>query len=158
MKTYVYFASILGLISAGCAFGTVAGDDNQSTHDAGHLPLDAGTHDAKVQTQDAAQTQTDASEIPDTTTTTTCDPLPLSTGDSTCDTCLGASCCAEDQACGNDIDCMNFINCVDSCPLDGGVPDPTCQSGCDSSYPTGSSELYSLDQCLSTLCRTDCGL
>ena len=90
---------------------------------------------------------------------TTCSALPLGTGDPQCDTCLGASCCAEDQTCGNDQNCMAFIGCVDNCinQVDGGM-DQTCEQACESQYPNGVSELSNLDMCMQNSCATACGI
>jgi len=151
VKAFVYFSVMIS--ASGCAYGMANGDDTKQ--DAAIIHVDAGTKDVKTPME--ASSVQDAADEPDVSQVQTCDPLPLATGLPACDTCLGTSCCSEDQACGNDPDCMSYINCENNCiPLDGGVPDPQCESTCASTYPTGSNELSNLDTCMSTSCRNEC--
>lgn len=149
VKAYVCLAVLL----SGCAYGF----SDKWTNDAGGPPpVDAGKHETSAPVYDAAAAY-EASDLPDVSQQQPCS-LPLATGIPTCDTCLGTSCCNEDDTCGGDPDCMSFITCVDACiPSDGGVPDPTCESTCQSIYPTGANELSSLDNCMSLQCRNECG-
>ena len=144
MKGYVYFA-IVAL--AGCAYGVAPYSESP---DAGAKHLDAGVKDAK--TVDAAP-QHDASDPPDVVTACT---LALPTGSPSCDSCLGASCCSEDDACGLDQDCMAFDDCLYSCVADDGGLDTDCESTCETTYPNGASELIALDDCMEQSCATDC--
>ncbi len=151
----MYFAAIGLHVLAGCAYGKIAGEG--PFEDAGVIHADGGAKDAKTPPKDAQAVEDVSQELPDVTTTTTCDPLPLGTGLATCDTCLGASCCSEDQACGNDQACLAFIGCMDNCiPTDGGPPDQQCYSDCQTTYPNGANELDMLDTCMQTSCMTDC--
>ena len=155
MKAYVYFA-IVAVGASACAYGQ---SEQQLDHnDGGVLHADGGVKDAAKPKQDA-QAQEDVSVDPPDVQQTTCSSLPLPTGMPQCDTCLGASCCAEDQACGNDQDCMAFISCVNGCfnQVDGGV-DQTCESSCQSQYPNGANELSNLDMCMQNSCASPCGI
>lgn len=154
VKAYVYFAAILLPVS-GCAYGKIASEQDEP-HDSGILHADGGVKDAKAPAKDA-QSVEDVQEVPDVTVSTQCDPLPLGTGLPACDTCLGSSCCAEDQTCGSDQDCMGFVSCVDNCvPSDGGPPDQQCYADCQTTYPNGESELNALDSCMQNSCTTEC--
>jgi hypothetical protein len=148
VKAYVCLAVLL----SGCAYGF----SDKWTYDAGGTPPhDAGKHETSAPMYDAAVPE--ASDLPDVSQQQPCT-LALATGIPTCDTCLGSSCCSEDDTCGGDPDCMSFINCMDACiPTDGGVPDPQCESTCQSSYPSGANELSALDNCMSVQCRSECG-
>jgi hypothetical protein len=103
--------------------------------------------------------------------------LPLSTGLPSCDSCIGQSCCAEDDTCGNDPDCLDLIMCMSECEtvppsppsgdaggrgLDAGAEDAgsddagTCLIACEERYPTGANELEQLDDCLGNSCSAAC--
>lgn len=153
MKAYVYFAIIAA--ASACAYGQ--SEVQIDHHDGGVLHADGGAKDAAKPPQDA-KAQEDVVDLPDVEQPT-CSSLPLSTGDEQCDTCIGASCCTEDQACGNDQDCMAFISCMNGCfnQVDGGI-DQACESSCESSYPSGANELSNLDTCMQNGCATDCGI
>jgi hypothetical protein len=153
VKAKVYFAALLAPV-LGCAYGV--DPEEIPKPDAGEHPMEAGNKPDVATTPDVSVP--DVQNIPDVSQPT-CSSLPLPTGDPVCDSCLGASCCSQDQACGNDNDCLSFINCEDNCiPLDGGPLDPTCESACETSYPTGANELNLLESCMSSLCRNDCGM
>ena len=153
MKAYVYFA-IIGASLAGCAYGNSGVDPFHK--DAGVLHADGGK-DAKAPVKDAGPVEDVFQD--DVQEQTTCSSLPLGTGMPQCDSCLGASCCAEDQTCGNDQECMAFVSCVDNCfnQVDGGL-DQVCESTCESQYPNGVSELSNLDTCMQSSCAVDCGM
>ncbi len=157
VKAYVYFAAISLQVLAGCAYGKFSGDDFAEP-DSGIVVKDAGApKDASKPIVDAAAPLDSSQDPQDVTVQTQCDPLPLATGLAACDTCLGASCCAEDEACGNDQDCMGFIECVDECdPGDGGQPDQECYGNCESEFPNGENELNALDSCMQNDCSTQC--
>ena len=160
MKAYVYFAIVCAGVASlceACAYGQSSAQLEH--HDGGVLHADAGTKDAAKPQQDAQAQEDVAVDPPDVQTTTTCTSLPLATGMQQCDTCLGASCCAEDQTCGNDQECMAFISCMNGCfnQVDGGI-DQNCQTSCESSYPNGVSELSNLDSCMQNSCAVDCGM
>ncbi len=156
MKAYVYFAIACAAALGGCAYGNSGVQKWQ--HDGGIVAADGGAKDASKPIPEAS-TQDVSQDPPDVQQQTQCASLPLPTGMPQCDSCLGASCCAEDQTCGNDQDCMAFIGCMNNCfnTVDGGV-DPQCQSTCESQYPNGMSELSNLDSCMQTSCATDCGI
>ena len=153
MKAYVYFAMVVAGL-AGCAYGVAP---EGATHDGGIVHLDAGTKkDAQTTTKDAG-VQDSSVDLPDVQQQTQCSSLPLSTGLSSCDSCLGSSCCTEDQTCGFDQECMAVIGCLDNClPTDGGPPDQQCETDCESQYPNGTSELSDLDTCMQNDCSTTC--
>ena len=75
----------------------------------------------------------------------------LSTGEATCDTCLDASCCAQNTACVSNTDCAALIACGDACR------DDACISACMSAHPTGAALLDTLSTCVETSCTTACG-
>ena len=154
MKAYVYFAIIAAL--GGCAFGVTP--EQELPHDGGIIKLDGGgLKDAKPPAQDGGVQQDSSIDLPDTSVTTQCSSLPLGTGMPSCDSCISTSCCNEDQACGFDQDCIAFIDCVNNClPADGGPPDSACESSCESTYPSGVSELGALDSCMQNSCPNDC--
>jgi hypothetical protein len=151
----VYFAIIAAGASA-CAYGQNI--DQLEHNDGGVLHADGGTKDAAKPLQDAKPVE-DNWVNPVDVQQTQCSSLPLPTGMPQCDTCLGASCCAEDQTCGNDQECMAFISCIDGCfnQVDGGV-DQTCETSCESQYPNGANELSSLDACMQNSCASQCGI
>lgn len=155
MKAYVYFAIVCAGASA-CAYGQTS--DQIQHHDGGVLHADGGLSKDAAKPQDAKATIDNWVDPPDVAQTT-CSSLPLPTGNQACDTCLGASCCTEDQTCGNDQECMAFISCMNGCfnQVDGGI-DQACQSNCESSYPSGVNELTNLDSCMQNSCATDCGI
>ena len=157
MKAYVYFAIIAAAASA-CAYGQSEVQIDQQHHDGGVLHADGGAKDAAKPLQDAKPVEDTWVDPPDVQQTT-CSSLPLGTGMPQCDTCLGASCCTEDQTCGNDQECMAFISCVNPCfnQVDGGV-DQNCESQCETQYPNGVNELSNLDSCMQTSCATECGI
>jgi len=175
VKAYVYFAVIavgatacprrglrrvvgpglLSLFATGCAFGQSA--EQLQHHDAGVIvKADGGTKDAAKPQPDAhvEDTWVDPPDVQ-----TTCSSLPLGTGMQQCDTCLGASCCSEDQTCGNDQECIAFIDCFNQCfnQVDGGM-DQTCEQACENQYPNGVAELSNLDMCMQNSCGTECGI
>jgi len=155
VKAYVYFAVIAAGATA-CAYGHSGLDLDH--HDGGVLHADGGAKDAAKPQQDA-QTQQDAWVDPPDVQQTQCSSLPLGTGIAQCDTCLGASCCDEDQTCGNDQECIAFIDCVNLCfnQVDGGM-DQVCEQSCESQYPNGVAELSNLDMCMQNSCSTACGI
>jgi hypothetical protein len=156
VKAYVYFAIVAAGASA-CAYGQSGVQLDH--HDGGSiLHADAGAKDAAKPQQDA-QAQEDVQIDPPDVITTTCSSLPLGTGMPACDSCIGASCCTEDQTCGNDQDCMAFISCMNGCfnQVDGGL-DQNCEMSCESSYPNGVNELSNLDSCMQNSCAVDCGM
>lgn len=75
----------------------------------------------------------------------------LGTGDATCDTCMDASCCAQNTACISDADCTALISCGDACT------DDTCISACMTAHPSGARELESLTTCMQSTCTSACG-
>jgi hypothetical protein len=155
VKAYVYFATMLAAAVSACAYGD---SGVHPFHDGGTIiHADGGTKDAAKPPQDAAQK--DSSVDPPDVEQTTCSQLPLGTGMPQCDTCLGASCCTEDQTCGNDQECMAFISCANNCfnQVDGGV-DQQCETTCESQYPSGVNELSNLDSCMQNSCGTACGI
>lgn len=156
MNRYVYFA--VASVLCACAYGVTP--EQELPHDGGIIHVDSGIQakDAGSPTQDSGPTVQDSSvDLPDVPEQTTCSSLPLGTGLASCDTCLGSSCCAEDQTCGFDQDCMAFVSCTDACfPLDGGAPDTQCESDCESTYPKGANELANLDNCMQNSCSTTC--
>ncbi len=156
MKAYVCLAALAAFVY-GCAYGI--GVENEKTDSGPFSPKDSGQQaDTYVGPQYEASTPDTGSTQDVTVTTPTCTSLPLSTGIAACDTCVAGSCCSQDQACGNDPDCLSFIDCISACiPSDGGAPDPNCETTCESTYPTGTTELSDLENCMSSLCRTDCG-
>ena len=156
MKAYVYFAIVAAGASA-CAYGQSG--EQLDHHDGGVLHADGGVTKDAAKPQQDAQAQEDVSVDPPDVQQTTCSSLPLPTGMPQCDTCLGQSCCAEDQTCGNDQDCMAFISCINGCfnQVDGGV-DQTCESDCEAQYPNGANELSNLDMCMQNSCASPCGI
>jgi hypothetical protein len=145
VKAYVYF---LVVSATGCAYG-LAADDFVPKPDSGMVHVDAG-HD--VATHPEASVEDSASQDePDVVQVEACNPPPLSSGDPTCDTCIAASCCSQDTACGDDQDCLAFISCMSACT------DPTCQTACETTYPTANNELNALDACLTSACAVPCG-
>jgi hypothetical protein len=161
VKAYVYFAIVCAGASTfceACAYGQSEAQLDEH-HDSGVvLHADAGAKDAAKPQQDA-QVEQDVFVDPPDVLTTTCATLPLGTGIPECDTCIGSSCCNEDQACGNDQDCMGFISCINGCfnQVDGGV-DEDCESSCESDYPNGANELSNLDSCMENSCPSQCGM
>jgi hypothetical protein len=154
VKAYVYFA-IIGAVLPGCAYGDSG--VHPWEHDGGILQAEGGKDASKPIPE--ASTPDVSQDLPDVQQQTQCASLPLGTGMPSCDSCLGASCCNEDQACGNDQECMAFISCANNCfnTVDGGV-DPQCESTCESQYPNGVSELSTLDSCMQQSCATACGI
>ncbi|HEY8078523.1 MAG TPA: hypothetical protein VIF62_30545 [Labilithrix sp.] len=75
----------------------------------------------------------------------------LSTGDPTCDTCLDASCCAENTACVSDADCQALLTCGDACT------DDACFNACYSAHPSGAAKLDDLSRCVESSCASQCG-
>ena len=75
----------------------------------------------------------------------------LSSGDATCDTCIDASCCAENAACVSDADCTALISCGDACR------DDACVSACMSAHPGGAAKLNALTSCMQSGCASACG-
>jgi hypothetical protein len=142
----------------GSAFGPACDAGSQSsTYDAGHphdaatqidawTPGDAGAFDAA--TFDASP--------PDSSITQQC-ALSIGTGMPQCDTCLGQSCCAQDNACGNSPDCNSFLRCGNDCFSADGGPTQACFDACTTQYPTGSALIDALDACMSSSCATECG-
>lgn len=154
MKGYLYFALVsAGALATGCAFGVTP--EQELAHDSGITHLDAGTKKDANAPIDAAVH--DSSQVLPDVEQTQCSSLPLQTGIPACDTCLGASCCNEDQTCGNDQECMAFDECLYECiPTDGGTQDPNCETDCATTYPNGFNELDALDTCLAQSCSTEC--
>ena len=152
MNGYVYFA--IAAVACGCAYGVTP--EQELPHDAGIIKVDSGGGKDAQAPKDAGVTDSSV-DLPDVPQQIQCTSLPLSTGMPSCDSCLGTSCCAEDQTCGFDQECMALIGCVDNClPTDGGPPDPQCESDCESQYPNGMSEIDGLDNCMQTSCSTSC--
>ena len=153
MKPHVYLSLGASLLLA-CAYG----EQEWPTLPDAAPKADASKQDAKPPPPPQDSGVVDEPDPVQEASTPTCSTLPLATGIAACDTCLGASCCTQDQGCGGDPSCISFINCMNACmPTDGGIPDPACQSACQSSYPTGSNELFALDSCMSAQCRSQCG-
>jgi hypothetical protein len=75
----------------------------------------------------------------------------LASGDPTCDTCIDASCCAENTACVSDADCAALVACGDACR------DDACISACMSAHPSGATKLDTLSSCVQTSCSSACG-
>lgn len=153
----VGFFCVLGSV-VGCAHGVVdAIDDTSTVHpDAGPAKDAAPQH--PIDAAPAADTwqppQDSSVDLPDTSPV--CSPK-ISTGIPQCDVCEGQNCCLEDNACANSQDCGNLINCYQNCvPNDGGPPDQTCMSTCDSNYPQGANLLNAWGSCLQTNCANDC--
>jgi hypothetical protein len=148
----VYFATFATL--AGCAYGVTP--EQEIPHDGGIIKIDGGgIKDAKAPIQDAGVVET-STDLPDVSQPF-CSSLPLATGEPSCDSCVSSSCCNEDQACGFDQDCIGFIDCMNQCfPLDGGPPDTTCESSCETTYPGGANELGTLDTCMQDSCSSTC--
>lgn len=156
MKAYVYFTIIAAAGVSACAFGQSA--EQLQHHDGGVIvKADGGSKDAAKPQQDAhvQDTWVDPPDVEQTT----CSSLPLGTGMQQCDSCLGASCCSEDQTCGNDQECIAFIDCANQCfnQVDGGM-DQNCEQTCESQYPNGVAELSNLDMCMQNSCATACGI
>ena len=153
MKAYVYFAIVSTL--GGCAYGT-SGVDPFKSHDAGIVHVDAGKDAKAPPVKDAGPVEDVWQD--DVQQQTACS-LPLPTGMASCDSCLGSSCCAEDETCGNDQDCIGFVGCVNNCfnTVDGGL-DQNCESTCEADYPNGVGELSNLDTCMQNSCATECGI
>jgi hypothetical protein len=98
--------------------------------------------------------------------------LPLPTGMPSCDSCIGQSCCVEDQRCGNDPQCLDLIMCMSECEtapppppsgdagargLDAGDEDAaSCFVACEEQYPTAANELDQLDSCVGGSCGAAC--
>ena len=76
---------------------------------------------------------------------------PLST-DTDCDTCLEQSCCAELTACSNQTSCVNLLNCLLACSS----TDTACATSCESSYPTGITNLAYFMTCTDSACGASC--
>lgn len=75
----------------------------------------------------------------------------LATGDAACDTCLDASCCAQNAACVTNADCTALVACGDACR------DDACIAACLSAHPTGAKLLEGLSTCVETSCTAACG-
>jgi hypothetical protein len=96
--------------------------------------------------------------------------LRLSTPSPACNSCLSASCCAQDNSCAANPACLAFDACEAKCAeagdasvpleagsdagLDAGVV--ACMDECAVTYPVGSSLLSALDECLETTCASAC--
>jgi hypothetical protein len=132
------------------------GADSGSAYDSGSIQSEASTPDVL----EPIDTARPIDSAPPTTCT-----LTLPTGDPTCDSCIETSCCAADNACGTDPDCMNFGMCASDCegidpdsglPDDAGADSGACIATCESTYPTGATELNAIDTCLETTCASAC--
>lgn len=154
-------ASLCAFVHLGaCAYGAPLPDSDGPLG----LSSDAGPHDSG---KDASKPVADASaadtSMPDQDvqvdppdTSVACS-LGMPTGLPMCDTCLGQNCCSQDNACATSTDCQSLVTCYDGClPSDGGPPDGTCLTTCDSTYPTGASILNALTSCLQGSCSTAC--
>ncbi len=75
----------------------------------------------------------------------------LSSGDPTCDSCLDASCCAENTACVSDADCQALLTCGSACK------DDACIRACYSAHPSGAAKLDDLSRCVESSCASQCG-
>jgi hypothetical protein len=75
-----------------------------------------------------------------------------------CDTCIGRSCCAEDNACGGDQACLAVVGCMDQCASspDAGANPTACFDACAQQDPAGASVLAALEQCLEGQCQVEC--
>jgi hypothetical protein len=77
---------------------------------------------------------------------------PASSGDNACTTCDKQSCCSQHTACKNQTACANLTNCITACASG----DTTCFSGCETSYPSGDSNLIAWSNCLTSSCSASC--
>jgi hypothetical protein len=77
---------------------------------------------------------------------------PASSGDTACTTCDKQSCCSQFTACENQPACANLANCITACASG----DTTCMNGCETSYPSGASNLTAWVSCLTSSCSASC--
>lgn len=171
MASSVRCVSVLLLAIPACAVGSKWGDfecdpatdrtcdvSHQTTAaDAGH-PHDAATHYDSASVYDAAEPLDSATidaSARDSAITQQC-ALGLATGMPACDTCLGAHCCAEDNACANGRDCTSYIQCGNGCFAVDGGPTQACFDQCATQYPSGSALMNALTSCMSASCNTEC--
>jgi hypothetical protein len=147
-------ASFLALALVGCAQGSnefilvqiVAEDagkkDARAPYDAGvNPPVSDGGVDARPIVPETGPPQCN---------------LSLTTGDPQCDNCIGAQCCATENACTGDADCRGLIACYNVCAQDPNTMQ-TCMSTCDTQYPRGYALLDALGACMGSSCSVECG-
>jgi hypothetical protein len=166
--------SILAL--AACAFGPVdtgfQGSQGSGKPETFFAPgPDASTADTSAAVADDASPDAAAtSDLPDTSPpfdsgrqADTAVPaaqctLTFPTQMPTCDSCIGQSCCAEDNTCGGDQACLAVVDCMSQCAssADAGANPTACFNACARRNPSGANILAALEQCVQGQCLAAC--
>jgi hypothetical protein len=68
-----------------------------------------------------------------------------------CAVCVEDNCCAQETACWSNLECVESIVCRDLCEADA-----TCVTGCETSFPSGSTLATAAVTCSDTNCETEC--